>query len=65
MARCAELDQLRPDVFVGRLIERLGVRGRPLLAPEDAAEQRASLERLHELASAFVRSRATMPRPAS
>ena len=53
---CAELDQLRPDVFVGRLIERLGVRGRPLLAPADAAEQRASLERLHELASAFVRS---------
>jgi len=52
----AELDTLAPDVFIGRLIERLGVRGRVLLAPEDAAEQRASLERLHELARDFVRS---------
>jgi RecB family exonuclease len=51
----AELDAVPPDVFIGRLIERLGVRGRPLLAPEDAAEQRASLERLHEMATQFVR----------
>jgi CRISPR/Cas system-associated exonuclease Cas4 (RecB family) len=52
----AELDTVAPDVFVGRLIERLGVRGRPLLAPVDAAEQRASLELLHGLAVDFVRA---------
>jgi DNA helicase-2/ATP-dependent DNA helicase PcrA len=51
----AELDKLAPDVFVGRLIERLGVRGRALLAPEDAAEQRASLDLLHRLAVDYVR----------
>jgi CRISPR/Cas system-associated exonuclease Cas4 (RecB family) len=51
----AELDTVAPDVFIGRLIQRLGVRGRPLLAPEDAAEQRASLELLHGLAVDFVR----------
>jgi RecB family exonuclease len=51
----AELDTLAPDVFIGRLIERLGVRGRALLAPQDAAEQRASLERLRGLAGDFVR----------
>jgi DNA helicase II / ATP-dependent DNA helicase PcrA len=51
----AELDTAQPDVFVGRLIERLGVRGRPLLAPEDAAEQQASLDELRGLAVAFVR----------
>ena len=50
-----ELDTVRSDVLVGGLIERLGVRGRPLLAPKDAAEQRASLERLRELAVDFVR----------
>ena len=54
----AELDSVAPDVFVGRLIERLGVRGRPLLAREDAAQQRASLELLHALAVDFVH---TMP----
>jgi len=53
----AELDTLAPDVFIGRLIERLGVRGRVLLAPEDAAEQRASLGRLRELATEFVRAK--------
>jgi RecB family exonuclease len=52
----AELDTVAPDVFLGRLIERLGVRGRPLLAPEDAVEQRAGLERLHRLAVDFVRA---------
>ena len=51
----AELDTVAPDVFVARLIERLGVRGRPLLAPEHAAEQQASLEQLRELAADFVR----------
>ncbi|MGO9321720.1 MAG: PD-(D/E)XK nuclease family protein [Solirubrobacteraceae bacterium] len=50
----AELDAVAPDVFIGRLIQRLGVRGRPLLAPEDAAEQRASLEMLRGLAVDFV-----------
>jgi len=52
-----ELDTVGPDVFLGRLIERLGMRGRPLLAPEDAAEQTASLERLRGLAVDFVRVR--------
>jgi len=51
----AELDTVEPDVFIGRLIQRLGMRGRPLLAPEDAAEQQESLERLRELAVDFVR----------
>jgi DNA helicase-2/ATP-dependent DNA helicase PcrA len=50
----AELDTVEPDLFLGRLIDRLGVRGRPLLAPEDAAEQHASLERLRALAVDFV-----------
>ncbi len=53
----AELDTVAPDVFIGRLIQRLGMRGRALLAPADAAEQRASLELLHGLAVDFVRSR--------
>jgi CRISPR/Cas system-associated exonuclease Cas4 (RecB family) len=52
----AELDTVAPDVFVARLIERLGVRGRALLAPDDAVEQRASLELLRLLAADFVRS---------
>jgi RecB family exonuclease len=55
-ATAAELNTLAPDVFVGRLIERLGVRGRGLLAPEDAAEQRASLQRLRALAADFARA---------
>jgi CRISPR/Cas system-associated exonuclease Cas4 (RecB family) len=52
----AELGTLAPDVFIGWLIQRLGVRGRPLLTPEDAAEQRAGLELLHRLAIEFVRA---------
>jgi CRISPR/Cas system-associated exonuclease Cas4 (RecB family) len=56
-AAAAELDAVAPDLFIGRLIQRLGVRGRPLLAPADAAEQRASLELLHGLAVDFVRAR--------
>ncbi|HEV7163100.1 MAG TPA: PD-(D/E)XK nuclease family protein, partial [Solirubrobacteraceae bacterium] len=51
-----ELDTVEPDVFLGRLIDRLGVRGRPLLAPQDAADQQASLERLRALAVEFVRA---------
>lgn len=53
----AELSTLPPDAFVARLIERLGVRGRALLAPQDTAEQRASLEQLQQLAGEFVRQR--------
>jgi RecB family exonuclease len=49
------LDTLAPDVFIAELIELLGTRGRPLLTPEDAAEQRASLQQLHDLAIEFVR----------
>jgi DNA helicase-2/ATP-dependent DNA helicase PcrA len=52
----AELDTVAPDVFIARLIERLGTRGRALLAPEDAAEQRAGFERLRSLAVEFVRA---------
>jgi RecB family exonuclease len=52
----AELDTVEPDLFLGRLIDRLGMRGRPLLAPEEAADQQASLERLRILAVDFVRS---------
>jgi CRISPR/Cas system-associated exonuclease Cas4 (RecB family) len=52
----AELDSVAPDVFVGRLIERLGVRGRALMAPEDATEQRASLGLLRRLAADYVRA---------
>ncbi len=50
------LDTLEPDVFMAELIELLGTRGRPLLTPEDAAEQQASLKRLHGLAVEFARS---------
>ena len=53
----AGLDELGPETFIGELIESLGVRGRALLTPEDAAGQRASLEQLRELACAFVRGR--------
>jgi CRISPR/Cas system-associated exonuclease Cas4 (RecB family) len=52
----AELATDEPDVFVGKLIERLGARTRSLMAPEDQVEQRAGLERLHHLAVEFVRS---------
>ena len=50
----AELDVLAPDVFVARLIERLCARGRALLAPEQAAEQRASLVQLQRLVAELV-----------
>jgi DNA helicase-2/ATP-dependent DNA helicase PcrA len=50
----AELDTVEPDVFLSRLVDRLGMRSRPLLAPEEAAEQHASLERLRALAVEFV-----------
>jgi RecB family exonuclease len=50
----AELDTVAPDLFVEHLIGWLGMRGRRLLSPEDAAEQRASLECLRMLAVDFV-----------
>jgi RecB family exonuclease len=53
----AELDTVGPDVFLGRLIDRLGMRGKALLTPEDEAQQRDSLERLRALAVEFVRER--------
>jgi CRISPR/Cas system-associated exonuclease Cas4 (RecB family) len=51
----AELDSVAPDLFIARLIQRLGMRGRPLLTPQDAAEQQASLEALRQLAVDYVR----------
>jgi DNA helicase-2/ATP-dependent DNA helicase PcrA len=53
----AELGTLAPDVFVARLIERLGMRGRALLAPRHAGEQSAGLEQLQQLAREFVEER--------
>lgn len=53
-AAAAQLDTLAPDAFIAQLIERLGVRSRALLAPDDTAQQRASLELLHRLAVQFV-----------
>jgi DNA helicase-2/ATP-dependent DNA helicase PcrA len=55
-AAAVELDTLAPDVFIAWLIERLGTRGRPLLAPEDAAERSAGFERLRALAVELVRA---------
>jgi CRISPR/Cas system-associated exonuclease Cas4 (RecB family) len=49
------LDTSTPDAFVVELIELLGTPGRALLAPEDAAEQSASLQGLRDLAAQFVR----------
>jgi DNA helicase-2/ATP-dependent DNA helicase PcrA len=51
----AELDTVAPDVFLERLIDRLGMPGRSLLAPEEAAEQRQSMGRLVAMAGEFVR----------
>jgi RecB family exonuclease len=52
----AALDARAPDVFVVELIELLGAPGRALLAPEDAAEQQASLQGLRDLAAEFARA---------
>ncbi|HLM85998.1 MAG TPA: PD-(D/E)XK nuclease family protein [Solirubrobacteraceae bacterium] len=52
----AELDGTPPDVFVARLIELLSARSRSLLTPEDAAQRRASLDRLRALAVELVRT---------
>jgi CRISPR/Cas system-associated exonuclease Cas4 (RecB family) len=52
-----ELGTVAPDVFVARLIERLGMRGRALLAPGDAGEQSVGLAQLQQLAREFVMER--------
>jgi DNA helicase-2/ATP-dependent DNA helicase PcrA len=48
----ADLDKLAPDLFLARLIERLGAAGRSasLLAPDEIAERRESMRRLLALA---------------
>ncbi|MHB8532764.1 MAG: RecB family exonuclease [Solirubrobacteraceae bacterium] len=54
---CADLEELQPDLFLGRLIERLGGVGglrSSLLAPEEAAEQDESLARLLAMAGDFL-----------
>jgi CRISPR/Cas system-associated exonuclease Cas4 (RecB family) len=53
----AELDELAPEPFLDRLIERLGLPRRGLLAPEDAAREGVSLECLRELAAAYLAER--------
>ncbi len=50
------LDARPPDAFIVELIDLLGTRGRALLAPEDAAEQHASLQGLRDLAADFARA---------
>ena len=51
----AGLDTLAPEAFIASLIDSLRGRGRSLLAPEEAAQQTASLERLREMAVRFTR----------
>jgi DNA helicase-2/ATP-dependent DNA helicase PcrA len=53
----AELDELDPDPFLTRLIERLGLPRRELLGPQDAAREGESLQRLRALAAAFLTAR--------
>ncbi|MGI8920255.1 MAG: ATP-dependent helicase [Solirubrobacteraceae bacterium] len=52
----AALDTTRPDLFVHRLIERLGVRRQQLFSAQpDVVERLVSLARFAELAATFVR----------
>ena len=52
----AALDTTRPDLFVHRLIDRLGLRRQQLFAAQaDVVERLVNLARLGELAAAFVR----------
>jgi DNA helicase-2/ATP-dependent DNA helicase PcrA len=52
----AQLDTARPDLFVHRLIERLGLRRQQLFAAQaDVVERLVNLARLGELAAAHVR----------
>jgi len=56
-AAATELEELEPETFLGRLIERLGAPQRSLLAPEAAAEVNGCLARLRELAADFMSDR--------
>ncbi|HEY7935235.1 MAG TPA: ATP-dependent DNA helicase [Solirubrobacteraceae bacterium] len=50
------LDTMRPDLFVHRLIERMGLRRQQLFAAQtDVVERLVNLARLGELAASFVR----------
>ena len=52
----AALDTTRPDVFVHRLVERLGLRRQQLFAAHtDVVERLVNLAKLGEIAAAFVR----------
>jgi DNA helicase II / ATP-dependent DNA helicase PcrA len=52
----AALDTTRPDLFVHRLIDRLGLRRQQLFAAQaDVVERLVGLARLGELATAYVR----------
>jgi DNA helicase-2/ATP-dependent DNA helicase PcrA len=52
----AALDTTRPDLFVHRLIERLGLRRQQVFAAQsDVVERLVSLARVGELATAYVR----------
>ena len=54
----AQLDTTRPDLFVHRLVERLGLRRQQLFsASADVVERLQNLARLAELAASFVRRR--------
>ena len=56
----AALDTTRPDLFVHRLVERLGLRRQQLFAAQaDVVERLRALARLSELAGEFVRRRPT------
>jgi DNA helicase II / ATP-dependent DNA helicase PcrA len=55
-AASGALDSTRPDLFVHRLIERLGLRRQQLFSAQaDVVERLRNLSRLGELASAYVR----------
>jgi DNA helicase-2/ATP-dependent DNA helicase PcrA len=55
-AGVASIDTMRPDLYVHRLIERLGLRRQQLFAAQaDVVERLRALARLSELASAHVR----------
>ena len=52
----AELERAEPGAFIATVIDRLGTRERTLIAPEEAEQQRTSLERLSVLAAEFIGS---------
>jgi superfamily I DNA/RNA helicase/RecB family exonuclease len=55
-AAARALDSTRPDLFVHRLIERLGLRQQQLFSAQaDVVERLRNLSRLGELASSYVR----------